>query len=89
MTTVEALAGDALGRALMQAFDAEQAGQCGYCLSGILVVAYALLKRQPDADRPSIVQALDDNLCRCGAHLRIIRAVERAAASFSGDGVRP
>jgi nicotinate dehydrogenase subunit A len=79
--TVEGLArGDRL-HPLQQAFLAEQAGQCGYCLSGILMSAKALLDRNPHPSRADIVAALDRHLCRCGAHNRIIRAVERAAAS--------
>jgi nicotinate dehydrogenase subunit A len=65
---------------LQQAFLEEQAGQCGYCLSGILLSAKALLDRNPSPSRADIVRALDDNLCRCGAHNRILRAVEKAAA---------
>lgn len=65
--------------ALVDAFVDEQAGQCGYCLSGILVSAAALLARSPDPSRAEIVAALDPHLCRCGAHTRILRAVETAA----------
>lgn len=79
--TVEGLAsGDNL-HPLQQAFLAEQAGQCGYCLSGILMSAKALLDRNPHPTRTEIVATLDKHLCRCGAHNRIIRAVERAAGS--------
>jgi nicotinate dehydrogenase subunit A len=67
---------------LQQAFLDEQAGQCGYCLSGILMSAKALLDRNPDPSRADIVSALDKHLCRCGAHQRILRAVERAAATL-------
>ena len=64
----------------LQAFLDEQAGQCGYCLPGILISAKALLDRNPSPSRPEIAQALDDNICRCGSQNRILRAVERAAA---------
>jgi nicotinate dehydrogenase subunit A len=57
----------------------KQAGQCGYCLSGIVVGAKALLDRNPRPSRAEIAQALDWHLCRCGAHNRIIAAVELAA----------
>ena len=67
--------------ALREAFLAEQAGQCGYCLSGILVSAAALLRSGKALDRATVAAALDGNLCRCGAHNRIIRAVLRAAAA--------
>jgi nicotinate dehydrogenase subunit A len=79
VTTVEGLSNGASLHPLQQAFLAEQAGQCGYCLSGILMSAKALLDRNPRPSRAEIVTALDKHLCRCGAHNRIIRAVERAA----------
>jgi aerobic-type carbon monoxide dehydrogenase small subunit (CoxS/CutS family) len=76
ITTIEGLA----PHPLQQAFLDEQAGQCGYCLSGILMSAAALLERNPSPTRAQIVAALDPHLCRCGVYNRIIRAVERAAA---------
>jgi nicotinate dehydrogenase subunit A len=66
--------------ALVQAFVAEQAGQCGYCLSGILMSASALLDSRSDVTRSDIVAALEPHLCRCGAHPRIISAIEKAVA---------
>ena len=72
------------GHPLFEAFLAEQAGQCGYCLSGILITAKALLARNSSPSREDIKAALDKNLCRCGAHVRIINAVERAAATLRG-----
>ena len=80
VATVEGLANGESLHPLQQAFLAEQAGQCGYCLSGILISAKALLDRNPRPSRADIVAALDKHLCRCGAHNRIIRAIERAAA---------
>ena len=85
IATVEGLGGEAATHPLQQAFLEEQAGQCGYCLSGILISAKALLDRDPAPDRSEIVRALDGHLCRCGAHQRIIRAVERAAAVLRGE----
>jgi nicotinate dehydrogenase subunit A len=79
VTTVEGLGTPEEPHPLQQAFLDEQAGQCGYCLSGILVSAKALLDRNPSPSRKEIAQALDDNLCRCGSHNRILRAVEKAA----------
>jgi aerobic-type carbon monoxide dehydrogenase small subunit (CoxS/CutS family) len=76
VTTVEGL-GDML-EPLRHAFLDEQAGQCGYCLSGILVSAAALIARKPNPSRAEIAEALDRHLCRCGAHNRIMRAVVRA-----------
>jgi nicotinate dehydrogenase subunit A len=78
--TVEGLGTPEQPHVLQQTFLEEQAGQCGYCLSGILISAKALLDRNPSPSRAEIVRALDDNLCRCGAHNRILRAVEKAAA---------
>jgi nicotinate dehydrogenase subunit A len=80
VTTVEGLAKDGKLHPLQQAFLDEQAGQCGYCLAGILVSAAALLARTPKPTRADILAALDPHLCRCGMHNRVIRAVERAAA---------
>jgi nicotinate dehydrogenase subunit A len=80
VTTVEGLGTPERPHPLQEAFIEEQAGQCGYCLSGILVSAKALLDRNLSPSREEIVRALDDNLCRCGAHNRILRAVEKAAA---------
>ena len=84
VTTVEGLGTPEAPHPLQTAFLAEQAGQCGYCLSGILIAAKALLDRNPDPSRAEIAAALDRNLCRCGAHNRIIRAVTRAAAALRG-----
>jgi nicotinate dehydrogenase subunit A len=78
ITTVEGLAGDGRLHPLQQAFLEQQAGQCGYCLSGILISAAALLARKAAPSRAEIAAALDVHLCRCGIHNRVIRAVERA-----------
>jgi nicotinate dehydrogenase subunit A len=84
VVTVEGLGTPATPHPLQAAFLEEQAGQCGYCLSGILIAAKALLDRNPDPSRTEIAAALDRNLCRCGAHNRIMRAVARAAAALRG-----
>jgi aerobic-type carbon monoxide dehydrogenase small subunit (CoxS/CutS family) len=81
ITTVEGLAQNGALHPVQQAFLDEQAGQCGYCLSGILISAAALLAREPKPNRADIIAALDPHLCRCGMHNRVIRAVERAAAA--------
>jgi len=83
VTTVEGLGSVTKPHPLQQAFLDEQAGQCGYCLSGILISAKALLDKNPKPSRADIVAALDKHLCRCGSHTRILRAVERAAASLA------
>ena len=80
ITTIEGIGSVAQPHPLQQAFLDEQAGQCGYCLSGILMSAKALLDRNPSPTRADIAAALDKHLCRCGAHPRILRAVEKAAA---------
>ena len=79
VVTVEGLGGGTGLHPLQQAFIDEQAGQCGYCLSGILVSAAALLAQQPQPTEAEVRQALDKHLCRCGAHNRIVRGVLRAA----------
>ena len=85
VTTLEGLSKDGMPHALQQAFLEENAGQCGYCLSGILVTAYALLQQTPEPTRAQICEALDKNLCRCGAHERIIRAIQLAANRMRGS----
>jgi nicotinate dehydrogenase subunit A len=80
IVTVEGLGDAAHPHPLQQAFLDEQAGQCGYCLAGILISAKALLDKNPKPSRAEIAQALDGNICRCGSHSRILRAVEKAAA---------
>jgi len=80
--TVEGLARpDGRPGPIQQAFLDEQAGQCGYCLSGMLMATKALLAANPTPSRADIVEALDDQLCRCGAHARIVKAVARAAGA--------
>src|SRR6202022_2923809 len=88
VTTVEGLANGEKLHPLQQAILAEQAGQCGYCLSGILISAKALLDRNPAPTRAEIAQALDGNICRCGTHNRILRAIARAAAHMRREGGR-
>jgi nicotinate dehydrogenase subunit A len=85
LRTVEGLGSPANPHPLQTAVLEEQAGQCGYCLSGILVSAAALLEKNPDPDEAAVCAALELNLCRCGAHNRIIRAVLRAAASMRAE----
>jgi nicotinate dehydrogenase subunit A len=80
ITTIEGLGTPEQPHPLQQAFIDEQAGQCGYCLSGILISAKALLDRNASPTRSEIAQALEGNICRCGTHNRILRAVAKAAA---------
>jgi nicotinate dehydrogenase subunit A len=88
VTTIEGLGNPEHPHPLQQAFVDEQAGQCGYCLSGIIVSAKALLERNPSPTRAEIAEALDSNICRCGSHNRILRAVEKAAAAIRA-GAQP
>jgi nicotinate dehydrogenase subunit A len=81
ITTLEGLNEVSGPGALAQAFIDEQAGQCGYCLNGMLIWSKALLDRDPDPSEDAIKQALANVLCRCGCHNRIVRAVRRAAAA--------
>ncbi len=79
ITTLAGLAEGGRPGRLQQAFIDEQAAQCGYCTSGIILQAQALLQRNPKPSDAQVRAALDGNLCRCGAHNRIVRAVLRAA----------
>jgi nicotinate dehydrogenase subunit A len=79
VTTVEGLAEDDRLHPVQQAVLDEQAAQCGFCISGILVRAAALLDEQPDPDEAQVAAALDRNLCRCGVQRRVVRAVVKAA----------
>jgi nicotinate dehydrogenase subunit A len=83
IVTVEGLGGEGRLHPLQQAFIDEQAAQCGYCASGIMMSAAALLANNPAPTETEIRAALDKNLCRCGTHNRIVRAVQRAAAKQS------
>ena len=88
IVTIEGLGNAGKPHPLQQAFIDEQAGQCGYCLAGILISAKALLDKNPKPARAEIAAALDGNICRCGSHNRIMRAVERAAAVMRTGGTR-
>ena len=68
---------------VQQAFIAEQAAQCGYCLNGMIISAKVLLKRNPHPSETEVLEALRYNLCRCGAHVEILRAVTRAAGDVA------
>jgi nicotinate dehydrogenase subunit A len=80
--TVEGLGSVASPGPLQQAFLAEQAAQCGYCIAGMMMRAQSLLARNPDPSDAQIRNAMSPNLCRCGTHMRILRAVRRAADSM-------
>jgi nicotinate dehydrogenase subunit A len=80
VTTLEGLMVDGRPSRLQQAFIDEQAAQCGYCTAGIIVEAHALLERNPHPTDADVRAALNGNLCRCGTHNRVVRAVLRAAS---------
>lgn len=79
VTTVEGLERDGKLHPLQQAFIDHGAFQCGYCTSGMLMNAWAFLQKQPHPSRAAIVQEMDANLCRCGAHQRILSAIQEAS----------
>ena len=80
IVTLEGLAPSGKLVAIQEAFITEQAAQCGFCISGMIMEAAAFLAHNKSPSEAQIKQALADNLCRCGTHLRIVRAVKRAAA---------
>ncbi len=87
ITTIEGLGTPEKPHPVQQAFIDEQAAQCGYCMNGMIMSAAALLAKTKSPTRQQIRSTLNGNLCRCGTHMRIVRAVERAAslgASQSG-----
>ena len=86
ITTLEGLSEDGKLHPVQRAFIEEQAAQCGYCSNGMIMTTAAFVWKNPHPTDEQIREALDGNLCRCGAHLRIIRAVKRAAALFAQEG---
>ena len=83
VTTIEGLAQNGSLHPLQEAFLNEQAAQCGYCVSGIIMAAKALLDVSPHAGDAEVRAALKGNLCRCGTHHRILRAIRRAAGEMA------
>ena len=84
ITTLEGLGSIEHPHPLQQAFIDEQAVQCGYCINGMIMTAKAFLDQNPHPSRDEIKEALNDNLCRCGTHMRIVRAIERVAKGGQG-----
>lgn len=82
--TIEGLAKDGKLHPIQEAFIRKEAMQCGYCTSGMILMAYGLLLKNPRPTRAQILEALEGNLCRCGAHTRIVQAVESVAAGSQG-----
>ncbi|MDB5795037.1 MAG: putative oxidoreductase [Noviherbaspirillum sp.] len=87
VVTLEGLGTPAKPGRLQQAFIDEQAVQCGYCINGMIMQADALLRKNPNPSDAQIREALAGNLCRCGTHVRILRAVKRAAGQQKGSTV--
>ena len=83
LTTLEGLGTPQRLHVLQQAFIQEQAAQCGFCISGMIMSAKALLDRVPNPGEAQIHEALAGNLCRCGTHTRIVRAIQRAAKELA------
>jgi len=86
--TVEGLARNGKLHPLQQAFIEHDALQCGFCTPGMILDAYSLLLKNPRPTREQIIEGMDGNLCRCGAHNRIIRAVQSAAEKMKGDDAK-
>ena len=80
VVTLEGLGTEENPSPIQQAFIDEQAVQCGYCINGMIMTAQALLLKNPDPDDAEIKEALANNLCRCGTHVRIVKAIRRAAS---------
>jgi nicotinate dehydrogenase subunit A len=88
ITTVEGLGTEEKPGPMQQAFIEEQAAQCGFCIAGMMLRAQALLQRNPNASEAEVRTQLEPNLCRCGTHMRILRAVQRAASLMQGAPLR-
>lgn len=84
VVTIEGLAKDGRLNPVQEAFAKHDGLQCGFCTPGMIMNAYALLLRNPNPTRAEIVEGMDYNLCRCGAHVRIVDAIEAAAGEMKG-----
>ncbi len=89
IVTVEGLGTAEKPGRVQQAFIAEQAAQCGYCIAGMIMRAESLLRANPHPTEEQIRAGMQTNLCRCGTHMRILRAVRRAAGLPAGEGAMP
>jgi len=88
IVTIEGLANNGKLHPLQEAFVKHDALQCGYCTPGMILTAYSLLRENPEPTREQIIQGMNNNLCRCGAHIRIIDAIQTAAAQMKGGDSR-
>jgi len=84
VVTIEGLAINGEPHLLQKAFMEHDALQCGYCTPGMILTAYGLLDKNPDPTYEEIIQGMDDNLCRCGSHTRVIQAIQSAAKEIKG-----
>jgi aerobic-type carbon monoxide dehydrogenase small subunit (CoxS/CutS family) len=84
VVTIEGLAVNGKLHPLQKAFTDHDAMQCGYCTPGMILTAYSFLRKNPDPSEKDIIENMDDNLCRCGAHTRIIKAIQSAAKEMKG-----
>jgi len=82
--TIEGLEKNGVLHPLQKAFIQHDALQCGYCTPGMILKAYSLLAANPDLSREELIRGMEGNLCRCGAHVRIVQAIETAAAEMKG-----
>jgi aerobic-type carbon monoxide dehydrogenase small subunit (CoxS/CutS family) len=85
VVTIEGMGADGMLHPLQKSFMESDALQCGYCTPGMVMNAYAFLRKHPDPSRADILRAMDDNLCRCGAHTRIVQAIQTAAEEMRGE----
>jgi aerobic carbon-monoxide dehydrogenase small subunit len=88
VVTIEGLAADGKLHPLQEAFVRHDALQCGFCTSGMIMNAYGLLLRKPKPTREEILDGMEGNLCRCGAHTRIVQAIQTAAENMAGGSKR-
>jgi len=86
--TIEGLAKDGVLHPLQQAFVKHDAMQCGFCTSGMILTAYALLLKNPRPTLKQIIDGMDDNLCRCGSHTRVLQAIQTATGQMKGGAKR-
>lgn len=84
VVTIEGLAGNGKLHPLQKSFMEHDALQCGYCTPGMILTAYSFLRKNPDPSYSEIIDGMDDNLCRCGAHNRIVMAIQSAAKEMKG-----
>jgi aerobic-type carbon monoxide dehydrogenase small subunit (CoxS/CutS family) len=87
VVTIEGLAADGQLHPLQKAFMAHDALQCGFCTPGMILTAFGLLQTHPQPTRQQIIDGMNQNLCRCGAHVRIVQAIQAAAAEMKGSAV--